>query len=121
MDAAADHGRVVDLEVVAHTGHLHGAALDGGLRADDWAIDFQGAILSGAEARVKLAYTATQEVRVVLGGSGTVVATVDGKKVEIDVEGSPDSDRLLTTSGSRTGEIELTVPTGVTVYSFTFG
>lgn len=91
-------------------------ALDG-----DWTIDFQGATPSGAEARVKLAYTATQEVRVVLGGSGTVVATVDGKKVEIEVDGSPDSYRLLTTSGSRTGEIELTVPTGVTVYSFTFG
>jgi len=91
-------------------------ALDG-----DWTIDFQGATPAGADARVKLAYTATQEVRVVLGGSGTVVATVDGKKVEIEVDGSPDSYRLLTTSGSRTGEIELAVPTGVTVYSFTFG
>lgn len=91
-------------------------ALDG-----RWTVDFQGATPTGADARVKLAYTATQEVRVVLGGTGTVRATVDGEPVELDVDGSPDSYRLLTTSGSRTGEIELTVPNGVTVYSFTFG
>ena len=91
-------------------------ALDG-----DWTIDFQGATPTDADARVRLAYTATQEVRIVLGGTGTVVADVDGRRVEIRVSGSPDSYRLLATDGSRTGEIEVTVPAGVTVYSFTFG
>jgi cytochrome c biogenesis protein CcdA/thiol-disulfide isomerase/thioredoxin len=91
-------------------------ALDGA-----WTIDFQGATPTDAAARVMLSYTATQEVRVVLGGSGTVRARVDGRAIELDVDGSPDSYRLLTTSGTRTGEIELTVPAGVTVYSFTFG
>jgi thiol-disulfide isomerase/thioredoxin len=91
-------------------------ALDG-----DWTIDFQGATPTANPARVKLAYTATQEVRVVLGGTGTVRARVDGRVIELDVDGSPDSYRLLTTSGTRTGEIVLTVPRGVTVYSFTFG
>lgn len=91
-------------------------ALDG-----DWTLDFQGATPTSADAGVKLAYTATQEVRVVLGGSGTVVAMVDGRRVVLDVDGSPDSYRLLTTDGSRTGEIVLTVPSTVTVYSFTFG
>jgi cytochrome c biogenesis protein CcdA/thiol-disulfide isomerase/thioredoxin len=87
----------------------------------DWTIDFQGATPTATAAKVKLAYTATQEVRVVLGGSGTVVATVDGKRVEIEVEGSPDSYRLIKVDASTTGQIELTVPVGVTVYSFTFG
>jgi len=91
-------------------------ALDGG-----WTLDFQGATPTAGRAGVKLAYTATQEVRVVLGGSGTVVATVDGKRVELTVSGSPDSYRLLRVDGSRTGEIELRVPAGVTVFSFTFG
>lgn len=91
-------------------------ALDG-----DWTIDFQGATPTAAFAQVRLAYTATQEVRVVLGGTGTLIADVDGDRIEIDVTGSPDSYRLLTTSGSQTGEIELTVPPGITVYSFTFG
>lgn len=91
-------------------------ALDG-----DWTIDFQGATPTEEPARVKLAYTATQEVRVVLGGSGTVVARVDGTRVEIEVDGSPGSYRLVAVDGMRTGEIELRVPAGVTVYSFTFG
>jgi cytochrome c biogenesis protein CcdA/thiol-disulfide isomerase/thioredoxin len=91
-------------------------ALDG-----DWTVDFQGATPTAADARVKLAYTATQEVRVVLGGTGTVLATVDGDRVEIDVDGSPDSYRLLKIAASQTGEIELRVPAGITVYSFTFG
>jgi cytochrome c biogenesis protein CcdA/thiol-disulfide isomerase/thioredoxin len=91
-------------------------ALDG-----DWTIDFQGATPTSGDARVRLAYTATQEVRVVLGGEGTVLAIVDGTRIEIEVDGSPDSYRLLTVAGSQTGEIELTVPAGITVYSFTFG
>lgn len=91
-------------------------ALDGA-----WTIDFQGATPTDADARVRLAYTATQEVRIVLGGSGTVVADIDGRRVEIEVSGSPDSYRLLSTDGARTGLIDVTVPAGVTVYSFTFG
>lgn len=91
-------------------------ALDG-----DWTIDFQGATPSGGDARVRLEYTATQEVRVVLGGEGTVLATVDGDEVEIGVSGSPDSYRVVKLDGSTDGTIELTVPAGVTVYSFTFG
>ncbi|GHF19899.1 cytochrome c biogenesis protein DipZ [Pseudolysinimonas yzui] len=91
-------------------------ALDG-----DWTIDFQGATPTAGEARVRLAYTATQEVRVVLGGTGTVIALVDGERVEVDVAGSPDSYRLLDVTGSQTGQVDLTVPAGVTVYSFTFG
>lgn len=91
-------------------------ALDGA-----WTIDFQGATPAAEDARVRLAYTATQEVRVVLGGSGTVVADVDGRRVELEVSGSPDSYRLLRTDGRRQGEIELSVPPGITVYSFTFG
>lgn len=87
----------------------------------DWTLDFQGATPTAGRAGVKLAYTATQEVRVVLGGSGRVVATVDGTRVEIEVGGTPDSYRLLTTGSSRTGEIVLSVPSGITVYSFTFG
>jgi cytochrome c biogenesis protein CcdA/thiol-disulfide isomerase/thioredoxin len=91
-------------------------ALDG-----DWTIDFQGATPSEEEARVRLTYTATQEVRVVLGGDGTVVADIDGRRMRIDVAGSPDSYGLLTVGGAGQGRITLTVPAGVTVYSFTFG
>ncbi|MEO5535640.1 MAG: cytochrome c biogenesis protein DipZ [Pseudolysinimonas sp.] len=87
----------------------------------DWTVDFQGATPTGGSAKVRLEYTATQEVRAVLGGSGTVIATVDGTRVEIAVNGSPNSYEVLKLTGAKQGEIELTVLAGVTVYSFTFG
>jgi thiol-disulfide isomerase/thioredoxin len=87
----------------------------------DWTLDFQGATPTGGTAKVRLAYTATQEVRVVLAGEGTVTGTVDGKPVTIEVSGVPDSYPVVTVDGSSTGVVELTVPSGVTVYSFTFG
>jgi cytochrome c biogenesis protein CcdA/thiol-disulfide isomerase/thioredoxin len=92
-------------------------ALDG-----SWTIDFQGATPADGDAGIRLEYSATQEVRMVLGGSGTVTYRVDGgEETSIDVSGSPGSYRLLKLDGARTGEIEVTVPEGVEAYSFTFG
>lgn len=92
-------------------------ALDG-----SWTVDFQGATPADGDAGIRLLYTATQEVRMVLGGEGTVTYRVDGGKEQtIDVSGSPDSYPLLELTGSKTGEIEVTVPSGVTAFSFTFG
>lgn len=48
--------------------------------------------------------------------------TIDGKDADdISVGGTPKSYEVLKESGSRTGLIELTIPAGVEVYSFTFG
>lgn len=92
-------------------------ALDGA-----WTIDFQGATPARGDAGIRLRYTATQEVRMVLGGDGTVTFRVDGGAPQtIEVSGSPDSYPLLELDGADTGEIEVTVPPGVTAYSFTFG
>ena len=75
------------------------------------------AIASGA---IWLQYRG-QEVRMVLAGEGTVVADVDGERVEIPVSGTPRSYELLRVDASREGTIEVTVPAGVEAYSFTFG
>lgn len=92
-------------------------ALDG-----SWTVDFQGATPAQGDARIRLRFTATQEVRMVLGGEGKVEYRVDDGRTEtIDVDGSPDSYRLLAVDGATTGEIVVTVPPGVTAYSFTFG
>ena len=92
-------------------------ALDG-----DWTVDFQDATPAGDSGRIRLEYTATQEVRMVLGGSGTIRYSVDGGPTRtLKVSGAPDSYRLLTLSGSKSGTIEVTVPKGVEAYSFTFG
>lgn len=87
----------------------------------EWTLDFQGGTPTGDEGEVRLNYTANQEVRIVLAGEGTVTGTADGEKVSIDVSGSPDSYQVVKLDGPTAGTIDLTVPKGITVYSFTFG
>jgi cytochrome c biogenesis protein CcdA/thiol-disulfide isomerase/thioredoxin len=92
-------------------------ALDG-----RWTVDFQNATPADDTAKIRLEYTATQEVRMVLGGTGTIRYTVDGGAAKtIHVTGKPDSYQLVKLGGERSGTIEVTVPKGVDAYSFTFG
>ncbi|WBU36698.1 cytochrome c biogenesis protein DipZ [Homoserinibacter sp. YIM 151385] len=92
-------------------------ALDG-----SWDVGFQFATPAEDEARIRLEYSATQEVRMVLGGSGSVTYTVDGGEEEtIEVDGTPRSYRLLEVDGAKQGTIEVTAAKGVEAYSFTFG
>lgn len=90
-------------------------ALDG-----DWQLETQFATPRGDEARIRLQYSG-QEVRMVLAGEGTVVADVDGERVELAVSGTPRSYELLRADAGGEGTIEVTVPQGVEAYSFTFG
>lgn len=92
-------------------------ALDG-----SWDIDFQNATPAGESAGIRLNFSATQEVRMVLGGKGTVTYTVDGgAEKTIEVDGTPNSYQLIEVDGATTGTIDVTVSKGVDAYSFTFG
>jgi cytochrome c biogenesis protein CcdA/thiol-disulfide isomerase/thioredoxin len=84
-----------------------------------WKLGFDG-VTAPAGGRIRLNYHAS-EVRMVLGGTGTVTYTMGGKTQTIDVSGFPDSYRLTKTTGIQRGLVTVTVPAGVTVYSFTFG
>jgi cytochrome c biogenesis protein CcdA/thiol-disulfide isomerase/thioredoxin len=91
-------------------------ALDG-----PWTIGTQSVTPDGGDARIRLTYRASEEVRMVLSGSGTVVV-VDGEATRrIEVTGTPTSYRLLQLEGETTGTITVTVSPGVEAYSFTFG
>lgn len=90
-------------------------ALDGA-----WRLETQFVTPREESARIRLEYRG-QEVRMVLAGSGTVVASVDGERVELQVSGTPRSYQLLGADASQQGTIEVTVPSGVEAYSFTFG
>ena len=57
----------------------------------------------------------------VLSGSGTVSYTADGVTKTIDVSGTPDSYRLLKSATAKSGNVIVTIPKGVSAYSFTFG
>ncbi len=71
-------------------------------------------------AQIALNYT-SREVRVVLGGSGTVTYTVDGKRKSIEVSGVPQSYLLLSRDGVTNDILNLDVGPGVEAFSFTFG
>lgn len=89
-----------------------------------WEIDFQGARAVSDDARVRLAYRSA-DVFVVLGGEGTVDATVttDGRPTttSIDVSGNPRLYPVLEGDDPTEGLVELEVPEGVQVYTMTFG
>ncbi|MEN5074405.1 cytochrome c biogenesis protein DipZ [Isoptericola cucumis] len=90
-----------------------------------WDVDFQGATAAG-DATLRLAYR-SRDVFAVLGGEGTVTARVldTGGDVraarEIDVGGNPTLYDVLRGDGPTEGTVELDVPEGVSVYTFTFG
>ncbi|WP_125100106.1 cytochrome c biogenesis protein DipZ [Leucobacter chromiireducens] len=91
-------------------------ALDG-----SWQIETQFATPADGTGTVRLDYRAS-EVRAVLAGSGTVRVAGDGDEARtIEVGGTPKSYRLVRTADPDTGRLELTVPSGVQLYSFTFG
>ena len=87
----------------------------------DWEIDFQNAAPVGSPASIRLNYTAA-EVRMVLGGEGTVTLTIDGVTRTFDVSGRPNSYPILPKGDStETGTLEVTLTPGLEAYSFTFG
>jgi cytochrome c biogenesis protein CcdA/thiol-disulfide isomerase/thioredoxin len=90
-------------------------ALDG-----DWALGTQSITPAAADARVRLAYTGS-EVRLVLGGAGTVVVDDGSETREIEVGGVPRSYRLVKTDAPASGTLTVTMSAGVDAYSFTFG
>lgn len=91
-------------------------ALDGA-----WNVQTQFATPAGDSGGIRLTYRGA-DVRIVAAGEGTVSVRIDGKDADdIAVGGTPRSYELLGGDDPRTGVIELMVPAGVDVYSFTFG
>lgn len=90
-------------------------ALDG-----DWTLTSQSITPKGADGKVRLNYRA-KEVRMVLAGTGTVAYEAGGQSKTIQVSGTPNSYRLLSTADITAGSVTVTVGAGVQAYSFTFG
>jgi cytochrome c biogenesis protein CcdA/thiol-disulfide isomerase/thioredoxin len=77
-------------------------------------------ITSGADARIELAFTA-DHVYLVLGGTGTIKASVGGHTQTIDVAGIPRLYTLVASSNVESATLVLDVSPGVDAYDFTFG
>lgn len=86
-----------------------------------WELDFQNATPVGGDGRIRLNYTAS-EVRMVLGGSGTVTVLLDGRERTFEVGGTPQSYSIIPKGDTiESGTLEVTLTPGVEAYSFTFG
>ena len=86
----------------------------------DWTLDFQNAQPANGPASIRLNYTA-REVRMVLGGEGTVTVTVNGQEREFKVSGTPNSYSIIPMGEAAKGTLEVTLSPGLEAYSFTFG
>jgi len=87
-----------------------------------WTTDYQGAT-AGKDAVLRLKFHAGV-VQVVMGGTGSVTSEVigtEGDSTTFTVDGPPRAYPLVSGSKTRDGVLELHVPEGAQVFSFTFG
>ena len=88
----------------------------------DWNVATQFAEASTARGgKIRLSYHAA-EVRMVLAGSGELtVRGPGGSERTVTVDGTPRSYGIVEGGAPSSGVLEIDVPSGVQVYSFTFG
>ncbi len=92
-------------------------ALDGA-----WTVETQYATpRNDVGGDIRLRYRG-QEVRAVIAGSGALEVAVDGGGTRtVEIDGTPRSYRLVEDDDPSSGTLDVQVPKGVQVYSFTFG
>jgi cytochrome c biogenesis protein CcdA/thiol-disulfide isomerase/thioredoxin len=85
-----------------------------------WSLDYQGATPDSDDSRIHVNYHA-KNVYIVVGGSGTVTVTRDGKSTTLPVSGVPTSHQIVAGDQVAAGTIEVHPSRGLEVYSFTYG
>ncbi|OBA81744.1 thiol:disulfide interchange protein [Mycobacterium sp. 1164966.3] len=85
-----------------------------------WKLDYQGATADGDGSGIRLDYRA-KNVYIVVGGTGTVTVTRDGKSVTLPVGGPPTSRQIVARDQVSLGTLEVRPSRGLQVYSFTYG
>ncbi len=89
-------------------------ALDG-----SWTVGTQSAEPAAEGASLRLAFHA-KVVQIVVSGTGTLRTASGSESQDVAVSGPPRAYRVATSDG-RAATLEVSVPTGIQVYSFTFG
>jgi cytochrome c biogenesis protein CcdA/thiol-disulfide isomerase/thioredoxin len=86
-----------------------------------WWTDHAEEATAGASAAITLHFSAN-DVYLVMGGTGTVGVTFDGRKLKtVEVGGVPKLYTLFSGQPLQTGDLGLTFSPGVQAYDFTFG
>jgi thiol-disulfide isomerase/thioredoxin len=85
-----------------------------------WAVDYQGVTAQSDDSAIALNYHA-RNVYMVVGGTGTVTVTRDGKTTTIPVSGPPNMRQLVTDDQDGAGSLEVSLSKGLQAFSFTYG
>ena len=85
-----------------------------------WALDYQGITAQNDDNAIALNYHA-RNVYMVVGGTGTVTVTRDGKTTTIPVSGPPNMRQLVTDDENGSGSLEVALSKGLQAFSFTYG
>jgi hypothetical protein len=86
----------------------------------DWALDYQGATSRGDDSSIALNYHA-KDVYIVAGGEGTVAVTRNGVTSQVPISGPPTLHRIVDDGAVTHGRLDVAVPPGLQVFSFTYG
>ncbi|RAU96958.1 cytochrome c biogenesis protein DipZ [Mycobacterium colombiense] len=85
-----------------------------------WTLDDQGATAYGDDSAVRLNYSA-KDVYAVVGGTGTLTVTRDGKTTTTPIGGAPTLHRIVADDAAHRDQLDMHVSKGLQVFSFTFG
>jgi cytochrome c biogenesis protein CcdA/thiol-disulfide isomerase/thioredoxin len=85
-----------------------------------WALDYQGATSGSEDSGIALNYRA-KDVYIVAGGEGTLTVTRDGTTTAIPISGPPTLQQIVDDEAVDRGTLEVDAPTGLQVFSFTYG
>ena len=85
-----------------------------------WTLDDQGATADSDDAAIALNYTA-KAVYAVVGGTGTLTVTRDGKTTTTPILGPPTLHQVVNDDTAHRDRLDMQVSKGLQVFSFTFG
>jgi len=85
-----------------------------------WTLDYQGATADGDASSIELNYYA-KSVYIVVGGTGNLMLTRDGKTMAVPVGGPPTSHQIVAGKDVARGLLDVRLSKGLQVFSFTYG
>jgi cytochrome c biogenesis protein CcdA/thiol-disulfide isomerase/thioredoxin len=85
-----------------------------------WQLDYQGATADGDASSIDLNYRA-KNVYIVVGGTGNLIVTRDGKTTTVPVDGPPQAHQIADGKDVTRGSLQVRPSQGVQVFSFTYG
>ncbi len=85
-----------------------------------WRLDYQGATADSDESSIALDYHA-KDVYIVAGGEGSLKVTRGDSTTSIPISGPPTLHQIVDDDSVQRGRLEVSVPRGLQVFSFTYG